>query len=69
MAFKDSTDEKFQDQINGSKLNLIQFSASWYNHASRNIEGAGKCRGKDKCPSCGGKSASHKRTIVVDPQK
>ena len=29
MAFKDSTDEKFQDQINGSKLNLIQFSASW----------------------------------------
>jgi hypothetical protein len=27
MAFKDSTDEKFQDQINGSKLNLIQFSA------------------------------------------
>ena len=29
MAFKDSTDEKFQDQINGSKLNLVQFSASW----------------------------------------
>ena len=29
MAFKNSTDEKFQDQINGSKLNLIQFSASW----------------------------------------
>ena len=29
MAFKDSTDDKFQDQINGSKLNLIQFSASW----------------------------------------
>ena len=29
MAIKDSTDEKFQDQINGSKLNLIQFSASW----------------------------------------
>ena len=29
MAFKDSTDEKFQDQISGSKLNLIQFSASW----------------------------------------
>ena len=29
MAFKDSTDEKFQEQINGSKLNLIQFSASW----------------------------------------
>ena len=23
MAFKDSTDEKFQEQINGSKLNLI----------------------------------------------
>ena len=23
------TDEKFQNQINGSKLNLIQFSASW----------------------------------------
>ena len=29
MAFKDSTDEKFQEQINGSKLNLVQFSASW----------------------------------------
>ena len=29
MAFRDSTDEKFQEQINGSKLNLIQFSASW----------------------------------------
>ena len=29
MAFKDSTDEKFQEQINGNKLNLIQFSASW----------------------------------------
>ena len=29
MAFKDSTDEKFQDQINGNKLNLVQFSASW----------------------------------------
>ena len=29
MAFKNSTDEKFQDQIYGSKLNLIQFSASW----------------------------------------
>ena len=29
MAFKDSTDEKFQDQISGSKLSLIQFSASW----------------------------------------
>ena len=29
MAFKDSTDEKFQEQINGTKLNLVQFSASW----------------------------------------
>ena len=29
MAFKDSTDEKFSDQISGSKLSLIQFSASW----------------------------------------
>ena len=29
MAFKDSTDEKFGDQIGGSKLSLIQFSASW----------------------------------------
>ena len=29
MAFKDSTDEKFSDQIGGSKLSLIQFSASW----------------------------------------
>ena len=29
MAFKDSTDEKFQEQINGNKLNLVQFSASW----------------------------------------
>ena len=31
MAVKDSTDEKFQEQINGSKLSLIQFSASWCN--------------------------------------
>ena len=29
MAFKDSTDEKFSEQIGGSKLSLIQFSASW----------------------------------------
>ena len=29
MAFKDSTDEKFSNQIGGSKLSLIQFSASW----------------------------------------
>ena len=29
MAFKDSTDEKFQEQISGTKLNLVQFSASW----------------------------------------
>ena len=29
MAFIDSTDEKFQDQISGDKLSLIQFSASW----------------------------------------
>ena len=29
MAFKDSTDEKFEEQIGGSKLSLIQFSASW----------------------------------------
>ena len=29
MAFKDSTDEKFQEQISGDKLSLIQFSASW----------------------------------------
>ena len=29
MAFKDSTDEKFSDQIGASKLSLIQFSASW----------------------------------------
>ena len=31
MAFKDSTDEKFSEQIGGSKLSLIQFSASWCN--------------------------------------
>ena len=29
MAFKDSTDEKFKEQISGSKLSLTQFSASW----------------------------------------
>ena len=29
MAFKDSTDEKFPEQISGDKLSLIQFSASW----------------------------------------
>ena len=29
MAFKDSSDEKFSDQINSSKLSLVQFSASW----------------------------------------
>tara|TARA_B100000767_G_C19411856_1_gene388317 strand:+ start:197 stop:514 length:318 start_codon:yes stop_codon:yes gene_type:complete len=29
MAFKDSSDEKFKDQISGEKLSLIQFSASW----------------------------------------
>ena len=29
MAFKDSTDEKFSEQIGGSKLSLIQFSAAW----------------------------------------
>ena len=29
MAFKDSSDEKFQDQISSSKLSLTQFSASW----------------------------------------
>ena len=29
MAFKDSTDEKFNEQICASKLSLIQFSASW----------------------------------------
>jgi thioredoxin 1 len=29
MAFKESTDEKFKNQISGSRLSLIQFSASW----------------------------------------
>ena len=29
MAFKNSTDEKFQNQIDSSKLSLVQFSASW----------------------------------------
>jgi len=29
MAFKDSSDEKFQEQIGGGKLSLVQFSASW----------------------------------------
>ena len=29
MALKDSTDKKFQEQISGDKLSLIQFSASW----------------------------------------
>ena len=29
MAFKNSTDERFEEQIGGSKLSLIQFSASW----------------------------------------
>ena len=29
MAFKDSSDEKFKEQIGGDKLSLIQFSASW----------------------------------------
>ena len=29
MTFKNSTDEKFQEQISGDKLSLIQFSASW----------------------------------------
>ena len=29
MAFKNSSDEKFNDQISGNKLSLIQFSASW----------------------------------------
>ena len=31
MSFKNSTDENFQKQISGSKLSLIQFSASWCN--------------------------------------
>jgi thioredoxin 1 len=29
MAFKDSSDEKFKQQISGNKLSLVQFSASW----------------------------------------
>ena len=29
MAFKESLDEKFKEQISGSKLSLVQFSASW----------------------------------------
>ena len=29
MAFKESSDEKFKEQISGNKLALIQFSASW----------------------------------------
>ena len=29
MAFKESSDDKFHEQISGSKLSLIQFSASW----------------------------------------
>ena len=29
MAFKNSTDEKFQEQISSNKLTLTQFSASW----------------------------------------
>ena len=29
MAFKDSTDENFNEQIKSIKLSLIQFSASW----------------------------------------
>ncbi len=31
MALKISTDEKFQEQINGNKLSLIQMSAIWCN--------------------------------------
>jgi len=31
MAFKNSTDENFENQISGSKLSLIQFSAEWCN--------------------------------------
>ena len=31
MALKISTDEKFQEQINGKKLSLIQMSAIWCN--------------------------------------
>ena len=29
MAFKDSSDEKFKEQIGSDKLSLVQFSASW----------------------------------------
>ena len=29
MAFKNSLDENFKDQISGEKLSLVQFSASW----------------------------------------
>ena len=29
MAFKDSSDEKFKEQIGSEKLSLVQFSASW----------------------------------------
>ena len=29
MAFKESLDEKFKEQISGNKLSLVQFSASW----------------------------------------
>ena len=29
MAFKESSDEKFKEQISSSKLSLVQFSASW----------------------------------------
>lgn len=29
MAFKDSTDKNFQEQISKEKLSLVQFSASW----------------------------------------
>ena len=31
MAFKESTDKNFNEQISGNKLALIQFSASWCN--------------------------------------
>ena len=29
MAFKDSTDKNFQEQVSKEKLSLVQFSASW----------------------------------------
>ena len=29
MAFKESSDEKFKEQIESDKLSLVQFSASW----------------------------------------